>query len=85
MPWEARDGAELVEFVTIERAGVGVGQEAGALEHHLGGVGDVVDGRVVAPRGEPSGRVVVAQFGPLAEREERLGAPGVAARPGRPP
>ena len=30
-----RDRAQLGEFVAIERAGVGVGEESGALEHHL--------------------------------------------------
>jgi len=38
-----RDRAQLGQFVTIERTGVGVREQSRALEHHLGRVRDVVD------------------------------------------
>ena len=68
--------------MAIERTGVGVRKQAGALEHHLSGVGDVVHRRLVTTRGQPTGRFVVAQFRSFAQREERLGAAGVSTRLG---
>ncbi len=77
-----RDRAQLRQFVLKERTGIGVGQQASTFEHHLGGVGDVVDRRFIATRREPTSCFVVAQFWSFTEREERLGASRVAARLG---
>ena len=61
----------------VECSGVGVGEQPGALQHHLRGVGDVVDGRFVPAGREPARGLVVAKFRSFAEGEERLGTPGV--------
>ena len=49
-PLAGRDGSQRGELVGVERAGVGVGQQAGLVEHELRHRGEVVDRRVVAVR-----------------------------------
>ena len=54
-PLRRADRPEPLELGLGERAGVGVGEQAGLVEHRPRGVDEVVDGRRVAVRGEPLG------------------------------
>ena len=67
----------------VQRAGVGVGEQAGLVEHEAAHGGEVVDGGAVAVVGEPLGGGRVALLGPLAEGEQRLVAAGLGADAGR--
>ena len=78
IPWLADTGRSCGQLVGVEGAGVGVGQQAGLLEHEPAHRRQVVDGRVVAVVAQPVAGDVVAQLRALAEREQRL----VAAGPG---
>ena len=69
-------GAQLFEFVPVERSRVGVVEKPRTFEYHLRRVRDVVNGRLIAARGEPTGCFVVAKLRSFAQREERLGASG---------
>ena len=83
-PLRRRHRPQPGELVLGERAGVGVGEQAGLVEHRRGGGDQVVDGGRVPARGEPRGGVGVAVLGRLAQGEERLVAAelGAAARDG---
>ena len=80
-PLRRRDGAQLRQFVGVQRSCIGVGEQARLVDDQLGHRHEVVDGRRVAVFGQPCLRHGVAQLGPFAEREQRLVATG--ARTGR--
>ena len=71
-----RHRAERGQLGGVERAGVGVGEQAGLLHHEAAHGGEVVHRRGVALRGQPLRRHRVAQLGPLAQGEEGLVAAG---------
>ncbi len=79
-----RDRAEPGELVGVERAGVGVGEEAGFVEHQLAHRHQVLHRRGVSPFAQPGRGLRIAEFGTLAEREERLVAAGAGATLGDP-
>ncbi len=72
---------------SVERAGVGVGEQPGLGEHRGGGGDEVVDRRGVAARRQPGGGVGVARLGRLAQGEQRLvtAERGAPARDGERP
>ena len=82
IPWLADTARRVARSARPERAGVGVGQQAGLLEHGGAGRGQVVDGRGVAVVGQPLGGGRVAVLGALAQGEERLVAAGGPSGPG---
>ena len=67
-----RDRAQHGEFVSVQRAGVRMGQQPRLVEHELRHVVQVVHGGVVSVRAQPVARNLVSQLGTFAEREERL-------------
>ncbi len=75
-PLAGRHRAQRGQLAGIERAGVGVGEQAGLLQHEAAHGGEVVHRRGVALRGQPLRRHRVAQLGPLAQGEEGLVAAG---------
>ena len=77
IPWLAETARQAGQLVGEERAGVGVGEQAGLLHDETAHGGEVVHRRRVALRGQPVACHRVAQLGPLAQGEERLVAPGV--------
>ena len=81
-PLAGRHRPQPLELVVVERAGVGVGQQPGLLQDQAAHLGQVVDGRVVAVRGEPLACRGVALLGALAEGEQRLVAAGPGAGTG---
>jgi hypothetical protein len=81
-PLAGGDGPQQGQLVLVQGAGVGVGEEAGLVEHQPAHLGQVVDRRVVAPGGQPVGRVRVTLLGALTEREQGLVTAGLGARPG---
>ena len=83
-PLAGRHRAQLGQLVGVEGAGVGVGEQAGLLEHELAHRRQVADGGVVAVLAQPVAGDVVAQLGALAEREQRLVAAGAGAGLGDP-
>ncbi len=64
------------QLVGRQRAGVGVGEEAGLLDHQAAHGGEIVDRRCVPMRRQPVPGHRVALLGLFAEGEERLVAPG---------
>ena len=76
MPWLAETGAQRGQIGGVERAGVGVGEQAGLLEHEAAHGGEVVHRRGVALRGQPFPGHGVALLGLLAQGEEGLVAAG---------
>ena len=74
-----RDRPQLRQFVGEQRARVGVGEQAGLVEHQLRHRHEIVDGGRVAVLGQPGLRRGVAQLGPLAQREQRLVAAGAGS------
>ena len=81
-PLTGRDLAQARQLVREEGACVGVGEQAGLLQHESAHRSEVVNRGRVPLGGEPVARDRVAQLGPLAEREQRLVAPGIAAGAG---
>ena len=77
-----RDLAQARQFLGEERAGVGVGEEAGLLQDEATHLGEVVDRGCMAVGGEPVPCHGIAQLGPFAQREECLVAPRVTSGPG---
>ncbi len=75
-PLARRDLAQPGQLVGEERAGVGVGEQPRLLHHEAAHVGEILDRRRVPLRLEPLAGRRVAQFGALAQGEERLVAPG---------
>ena len=75
-PLARRDLAQPGQLVGEERAGVGVGEQPRLLHHEAAHVGEILDRRRVTLRLEPLVGRGVAQFGALAQGEERLVAPG---------
>ena len=67
-----RDGPQLGDLRRRHVARVQVRQQPGFLEHGLGGVAQVVEGRRVAVLGQPLPRRPIAQFGLFAQGEERF-------------
>ena len=78
-PLARRDLAQPGQLVGEERAGVGVGEQARLLDDEAAHVGEILDRRRVPLRLEPLAGRRVAQFGALAQGEERLVAPGLAS------
>ena len=81
-PLRRGDGPQRGQLVGVQGAGVGVGEEAGLVEHQPAHGDEVVDGRGVAVLVEPLAGRGVALLGPLAEGEQRLVAAGLGAGPG---
>ena len=75
-PLRWRNFPESGQLVLVERSGVGVGEQAGLLEHQARDIDQVVDGRLVAVAAQPVGSHRIALLGSLAEREQRLVASG---------
>ena len=82
IPWLAETGTQRGQLVAARGAGVGVGQQAGLVEHQPAHRHEVVDGGGVAVVAQPVAGDGVAQLGSLAEREQRLVAAGAGAGPG---
>ncbi len=82
IPWLGLTGSEQRQFVGVQRAGVGVREQAGLGEHERSHRRDVVDGRVVAACPQPVAGDLVAVLRPLAEREQRLVASGAGTLAG---
>ena len=80
IPWLGATARRRSRSARLERAGVGVGEQAGLVEHQLAHGGEVVDRGRVPVRGEPLGGHGVAVLGPLAEGEQGLVAAGRRAR-----
>ncbi len=76
MPWLADTGRSEARSVRVERAGVGVGEQAGLLQDEAAHGGEVVHRRGVALCRQPVPGHGVALLGLLAQGEEGL----VAAR-----
>ena len=76
------DHPERGQLVRIERAGVGVGEQAGLAEDQAAHGDEVVDGRGVAVLVQPLAGRGVPLLGALAEREQRLVAARRLAGPG---
>ena len=72
-----RHPAQGLELLGKQRPGVGVGQQARLVQHGLGGLDDVVHGRLVAVVVQPASRRRVAQLGAFAQREQGLVTPGL--------
>ena len=68
------DATKLLQLVSIESAGVGVGKQSGCLQNHLRGAGHVVHRGLITACGEPASRFVVSQLGSLTQREECFSA-----------
>ena len=67
IPWLGATGPQRGELVGEQRAGVGVGEQAGLVEHELGHRGEVVDGRARSrASASHSAGDRVALLGPLA-------------------
>ena len=71
-----RHRAQRGQLGGVERAGVGVGEQAGLLDDEAAHGGQVVDRRGIALLGQPLRRHRVAQLGPLAQSEQGLVAAG---------
>ena len=71
-----RDRAQRGQLGGVQRAGVGVGEQAGLLDDEAAHGGEVVHRRGVALRGQPFPGHGVAVLGPLAQGEEGLVAAG---------
>ena len=71
-----RPPAQSRQLFTVERAGVGVREQPGLVDHQLAHRREIVDGRRVAVLGEPGLSLRVPRLGCLAEGEERLVASG---------
>ena len=67
-----RNRTQQRKFVLVQRACVGVGEEAGFVKNQLRHVVHVVNGAVVSVRLQPVRCNLVAQFGPFAQGEQRL-------------
>ena len=76
-----RDLAEPRQLLARHHPGVDVGQKAGLLVHPPCGVHQVVDGRLEAHAGECLARRAVSALRLIAQREQRLRAPGRGAAP----
>ena len=73
---------QLGELVGEQRTGVGMGEQAGLVEHQAAHRREVVDGGRVTVLAEPRAGDGVALLGPLAQREERFVAAGLGAPAG---
>ena len=72
MPWLAETGRSAASSVGVERAGVGVGEQAGLLQDEAAHGDEVFHRRGVAVRGQPFLCHGVALLGLLAQGEEGL-------------
>jgi hypothetical protein len=81
-PLTGRDLTQQSQFVTVERPGIGMGQQARLGHYQLRHVVQVMHGRVVAVLGEPRTGDLVTILGPLAEGKQRLMAALLGALPG---
>ncbi len=72
IPWLAVTSRSRRSVVEVEGAGIGVGEEAGLLDHHSAGGDEVVDGRGVAALGQPPPGARITVLGALAQGEERF-------------
>ena len=82
-PLRRRPAPEPFELFARERAGVGVGEQAGLGDDQLAHRDEVVDRRRVAVLREPGPGLRVAGLGRLAEGEQHLVASGRGAAAGR--
>ena len=82
MPWPAQTRRRAASSSGEQGAGVGVGQQAGLVEHQPAAVGQVLDGRAVPELGQRVAGHRVALLGPLPEGEQGLVAAGGRPRPG---
>ena len=71
-PLRRRHGAQQGQLVGREGTGVGVGEQAGLVQHQAAHGGEVLHRRGVAVPGQPLGRHRVAVLGLLAQGEQRL-------------
>ena len=76
------DGPQRRQLVAEEGAGVGVGEQAGLVQHQAAHGDQVVDGRRIAVLVQPLAGGRVAVLGPLAQREQRFVAAGGRSGPG---
>ena len=74
-----RDFAQTRKLLALHDPGVHMGQEAGLLVHAPRGMDEIVDGGLEAHPGEGLARRPVPPFGLVAQREQRLRAPGLGA------
>ena len=79
-PHRRGDGPQQDQLVARHHSRVQVRQEPGLVEHQSCTAGEVLERRLTSERCELLPRDAVAGLGPVAEREERLGAASV--RPG---
>ena len=79
-PHRRGDRPQRGELVARHHARVEVRQQAGLVEDAPRAAGEVLERRRAAERGELLARDAVARLGPVAEREERLGAARLGAR-----
>ena len=74
--------AQEQKLVCVQRAGVGVGEQAGLIQDQPAHRGLVVDGGGMAQSVQRLAGSAVAQFRLFAEGEQRLGAAGGSAGAG---
>ena len=79
IPIDAGDRTELRELLARHHARVQVRQQARLLEHEPGDAGEVLERRLAAESAQLLSRDLVAELRLVAEREQRLGAPGRGA------
>ena len=82
IPCDGATGPQGGQLVGVQGAGVGVGEQAGLVQHQAAHGDEVVDGRRVAVLVQPLACGGVALLGPLAEGEEGLVAARLGAGPG---
>jgi hypothetical protein len=66
--------AQLTQFVVVERTRIEVREKSRFVENRSRGRGEIIDGRAISAGRQPLRGHVVAQLGPLAQREECLRA-----------
>ncbi|CAB4590844.1 unannotated protein [freshwater metagenome] len=71
-PLTGRHRAQRRQIVAAQRSGVGVGEQAGLVEHQLAHGGQVFDRGRVSVLAQPVARHLILLFGRLAQGEERL-------------
>ncbi len=81
-PLRHRNRAQPVDIGPRHDAGVEMRQEPGLAQHQLRHLGEVGERGLVAEPGQRLARRAVAQFGLVAQREQRLAAAGARAGAG---
>jgi hypothetical protein len=80
-PLRRADRPQPLELGLRQRTGVGVGEQAGLLEHQPGDVGEVADRGVVSVGAQPVGRVGIPGLRTLPEGEQRFVATELGPAP----